>query len=184
MTRVAIVYHSGYGHTHRMAQAVAEGANAELIAIDAEGNLPPGAWEQLKAADAIIFGTPTYMGSVSWQFKKFADASSKPWYAQEWKDKVAAGFTTSAGMSGDKQGTLTTLFTLAMQHGMIWVSQGLMPANTKSAKRDDVNYLVSYSGAIAQSPSDGGTGDMSAGDLATARLFGKRVADIATRLKG
>jgi multimeric flavodoxin WrbA len=97
---------------------------------------------------------------------------------------VAAGFTNSAGMSGDKQGTLTTLFTLAMQHGMIWVSQGLMPANTKSAKRDDVNYLVSYSGAIAQSPSDGGTGDMSAGDLATARLFGKRVADIATRLKG
>jgi len=184
MTRVAIVYHSGYGHTHRMAQAVAEGANAELIAIDAEGNLPAGAWEQLKAADAIIFGTPTYMGSVSWQFKKFADASSKPWYAQEWKDKVAAGFTNSAGMSGDKQGTLTTLFTLAMQHGMIWVSQGLMPANTKSAKRDDVNYLVSYSGAIAQSPSDGGTGDMSAGDLATARLFGKRVADIATRLKG
>ena len=184
MTRIAVVYHSGYGHTHRMAQAVAEGANAELIAIDAEGNLPAGGWEQLKAADAIIFGTPTYMGSVSWQFKKFADASSKPWYAQEWKDKVAAGFTNSAGMSGDKQGTLTTLFTLAMQHGMIWVSQGLMPANTKSAKRDDVNYLVSYSGAIAQSPSDGGTGDMSAGDLATAKLFGKRVADIAARLKG
>jgi NAD(P)H dehydrogenase (quinone) len=184
MTRIVVVYHSGYGHTQRMAQAVAEGANAELIAIDAEGNLPAGGWEQLKAADAIIFGTPTYMGSVSWQFKKFADASSKPWYAQEWKDKVAAGFTNSAGMNGDKQGTLTTLFTLAMQHGMIWVSQGLMPANTRSAKRDDVNYLVSYSGAIAQSPSDGGTGDMSAGDLATAKLFGKRVADIATRLKG
>jgi NAD(P)H dehydrogenase (quinone) len=183
MTRIAVVYHSGYGHTHRMAQAVAEGANAELIAIDAEGNLPAGGWEQLKAADAIIFGTPTYMGSVSWQFKKFADASSKPWYAQEWKDKVAAGFTNSAGMNGDKQGTLTTLFTLAMQHGMIWVSQGLMPANTKGAQRDDVNYLVSYSGAIAQSPSDGGTGDMSAGDLATARLFGKRVAAIAARLK-
>ena len=184
MARVTVVYHSGYGHTQRMAQAVAEGANAELIAIDAEGNLPAGGWEQLKAADAIIFGTPTYMGSVSWQFKKFADASSKPWYAQEWKDKVAAGFTNSAGMNGDKQGTLTTLFTLAMQHGMIWVSQGLMPSNSKAAKRDDVNYLVSYSGAIAQSPSDGSTADMSAGDLATARLFGKRVADIAARLKG
>src|ERR671921_718783 len=111
MTRIAVVYHSGYGHTQRMAQAVAEGANAELIAIDAEGNLPPNGWEQLKAADAIIFGTPTYMGSVSWQFKKFADASSKPWYAQEWKDKVAAGFTNSAGMSGDKFNVLVTLFT-------------------------------------------------------------------------
>ncbi|MBA3773887.1 MAG: flavodoxin family protein [Ramlibacter sp.] len=184
MARIAVVFHSGYGHTQRMAQAVAGGAGAQLVAIDAEGNLPAGGWEQLKAADAIIFGSPTYMGSVSWQFKKFADASSKPWYAQEWKDKVAAGFTNSAGMNGDKQGTLTTLFTLAMQHGMIWVSQGLMPANTKAARRDDVNYLVSYSGAIAQSPSDGGAADMSAGDLETARLFGQRVAAIAARLKG
>ncbi len=184
MTRVAVVYHSGYGHTQRMAQAVAEGANAELVAIDADGNLPAGAWEQLKAADAIIFGTPTYMGSVSWQFKKFADASSKAWYAQEWKDKVAAGFTNSAGMNGDKQGTLTTLFTLAMQHSMIWVSQGLMPSSTKAAQRDDINYLVSYSGAIAQTPSDGGANDMAPGDLETAKIFGKRVAEIAARLKG
>jgi len=183
MTQVVVVYHSGYGHTQRMAQAVAEGAGAQLIAIDADGNLPEGGWEQLKAADAIIFGSPTYMGSVSWQFKKFADASSKPWFSQEWKDKVAAGFTNSAGMNGDKQGTLTTLFTLAMQHGMVWVSQGLMPANTKAARRDDLNYLVSYSGAIAQSPSDGGAGDMAAGDLETAKLFGKRVADVAARLK-
>ena len=73
----------------RMAQAVAEGANARLLAIDAEGNLPAGGWESLKAADAIIFGSPTYMGSVSWQFKKFADASSRAWFAQDWKDKVA-----------------------------------------------------------------------------------------------
>jgi NAD(P)H dehydrogenase (quinone) len=183
VARVVVVYHSGYGHTQRMAQAVAEGANADLLAIDADGNLPAGGWEQLKAADAIIFGCPTYMGNISWQFKKFADASSKPWYAQEWKDKLAGGFTNSAGMSGDKFATLTTLFTLAMQHSMIWVSQGLMPSNTKAAKRDDVNYLVSYSGAMAQSPSDGSTADMARGDLATAKLFGKRVADIAARFK-
>ena len=134
MTQVVVVYHSGYGHTQRMAQAVADGAGAQLVAIDAEGNLPAGGWEQLKAADAIIFGSPTYMGGVSWQFKKFADASSRPWYAQEWKDKLAAGFTNSAGMNGDKQGTLTSLFTLAMQHSMLWVSQGLMPSNTKMAR--------------------------------------------------
>jgi NAD(P)H dehydrogenase (quinone) len=183
MPNIAIVFHSGYGHTQRMAQAVAEGAGGQLVAIDADGNLPAGGWEALKAADAIIFGSPTYMGSVSWQFKKFADASSKPWFAQEWKDKLAAGFTNSAGMNGDKQGVLTSLFTLAMQHGMIWVSQGLMPSNTKGAKRDDVNYLVSYSGAIAQSPSDAGADAMSAGDLETARIFGKRVADVAARFK-
>lgn len=183
MPEIVVVFHSGYGHTQRMAQAVARGAGAQLLAIDPEGNLPAGGWEQLEAADAIIFGSPTYMGSVSWQFKKFADASSRPWYAQAWKDKIAAGFTNSAGMSGDKQGTLLTLFTLAMQHGMIWVSQGLMPSNTQAAKRDDPNYLVSYSGAMAQSPSDAGADAMSAGDLETARLFGERVADIAGRFK-
>ncbi|WP_374665715.1 flavodoxin family protein [Ramlibacter sp.] len=183
MPSIVVVYHSGYGHTQRMAQAVADGAGASLLAIDAEGNLPAGGWEQLKAADAIIFGSPTYMGSVSWQFKKFADASSKPWFAQEWKDKIAAGFTNSAGMNGDKHQVLTTLFTLAMQHGMIWVSQGLMPSNTRGAKRDDVNYLVSYSGAIAQSPSDAGADAMAAGDLETARLFGERVAQVAARFQ-
>jgi hypothetical protein len=88
------------------------------IAIDAEGNLPAGRLGAAgKAADAIVFGSPTYMGSVSWQFKKFADASSKPWFAQEWKDKLFAGFTNSASMNGDKFSTLTYLFTLAMQHG-------------------------------------------------------------------
>jgi NAD(P)H dehydrogenase (quinone) len=183
MTTVTVVFHSGYGHTQRMAHAVADGAGAQLLTIDAEGNLPPGGWEQLEASDAIIFGSPTYMGSVSWQFKKFADASSKPWFAQKWKDKVAAGFTNSAGMSGDKLQSLQAMFTLAMQHGMIWVSQGLMPANLKSSKRDDVNYIVSYSGAMAQSPADGGVADMSPGDLETARLLGVRVAEIAARLK-
>ena len=94
MSKIAIVFHSGYGHTQRMAQAVAEGAAGELITIDAEGNLTEAQWATLAAADAIIFGSPTYMGSVSWQFKKFADASSKPWFTQVWKDKIAAGFTT------------------------------------------------------------------------------------------
>jgi NAD(P)H dehydrogenase (quinone) len=183
MANVVVVYHSGYGHTQRLAQSVAEGAGALLLAIDAEGNLPAGGWDQLREADAIIFGSPTYMGSVSWQFKKFADASSRPWFAQEWKDKIAAGFTNSAGMNGDKFNVLTTLFTLAMQHGMIWVSQGLMPSNTRGARRDDVNYLVSYSGAIAQSPTDAGADAMSPGDLETGRLFGKRVAEAADRWK-
>lgn len=181
MPEIVVVYHSGYGHTQRMAQAVAQGAGAHLLAIDAEGNLPAGGWEQLAAADAIIFGSPTYMGSVSWQFKKFADASSRPWFAQQWKDKIAAGFTNSAGMNGDKFNVLTDLFTLAMQHGMVWVSQGLMPSQMRDSKRDDVNYLVSYAGAIAASPADAGADAMAPGDLETARLFGARVAAAAAR---
>ena len=103
MTQVAIVYHSGYGHTRRMAQSVAEGAakhaQVHSIEIDAEGNVPESAWQTLLDSDAIVFGSPTYMGSVSWQFKKFADATSKPWFTQQWKDKLAAGFTNSASMN-------------------------------------------------------------------------------------
>ena len=183
MTKVIVVYHSGYGHTQRMAHCVAEGASAELLVIDADGNLPEDGWETLAAADAIIMGSPTYMGGVSWQFKKFADASSRPWYAQAWKNKVFAGFTNSAAINGDKVCTLNYLFTLAMQHGGIWVSQGSMPSNSKAAQRDDANYLGSYSGAIAHSPSDAGAGEMSRGDLETARDFGARVAEVASRFK-
>ena len=179
MPKVAVVYHSGYGHTQRMAQAVAEGAGAELLAIDADGNLPGSGWETLAAADAIILGSPTYMGSVSWQFKKFVDASSKPWYTQAWKDKLFAGFTNSASLNGDKSSTLTYMFTLAMQHGGIWVSQGVLPSNSKAAQRNDANFLGSYSGAMAQSPSDAGAGEMAAGDLDNARKLGQRVLEVA-----
>lgn len=184
MTKVAVVFHSGYGHTLRMAQAVAEGAAAQLVAIDAEGNLPAGGWETLAAADAIVMGSPTYMGTVSWQFKKFADASSKPWFSQGWKDKVFAGFTNSATMNGDKLSTLHYLFTLAMQHSGIWVGTGMMPSNAKAAQRNDLNYVGSFSGAMAQSPSDSGPDEMLPGDLETARLFGERVARVAARLQG
>jgi NAD(P)H dehydrogenase (quinone) len=183
MSKIVTVYHSGYGHTKRMAEAVAAGAGAQLIAIDAEGNLPAGGWEALQAADAIILGSPTYMGSVSWQFKKFADASSKQWFTQQWKDKLFAGFTNSATMNGDKLSTLHYLFTLAMQHAGIWVGTGMMPSNSKAATRNDVNYVGSFSGAMAQSPSDSSPDEMLPGDLETAKLFGKRVAETADKIK-
>jgi NAD(P)H dehydrogenase (quinone) len=178
---IVIVYFSGYGHTKRMAEAVAQGASGTLLAVDGEGNLPDGAWETLAAADAIIFGAPTYMGSVPWQYKKFIDASSKPWYSQQWKDKIAAGFTNSASMNGDKLSTLHYLFTLSQQHSMIWVGTGLMPSNSKAAGRNDVNYVASFSGAMAQTPSDASVDEMLPGDLETARLFGARVAAVAAK---
>jgi NAD(P)H dehydrogenase (quinone) len=183
MPTITVIYHSGYGHTQRMAKAVADGADAELIAIDADGNLPEGAWDTLNASDAIIMGSPTYMGSVSWQFKKFADASSTPWFAHAWKDKIFAGFTNSATINGDKFSTLNYLFTLAMQHGGIWVGTGMMTSNTKAAQRNDPNYLGSFSGAMAQSPSDAGAAEMFPGDLATALSFGKRVAEVAGKFQ-
>ena len=181
MSKIVIVYHSGYGHTKRVAEYVSEGAGGELLAIDAEGNLPDGAWETLAAADAIIFGTPTYMGGPSWQFKKFADASSKVWFGSGWKDKVFGGFTNSASFSGDKQNTLVYLNTLASQHGGIWVSLGLPPANKKAATREDVNNLGGSVGLLVQSPSDASVQEIPQGDLDTAVAYGKRVAEIAAK---
>lgn len=179
--QIVVVYFSGYGHTKRMAEAVAQGASASLLAVDQEGNLPEGGWEQLAAADAIVFGAPTYMGSVPWQYKKFIDASSKAWYHQQWKNKLAAGFTNSASMNGDKLSTLHYLFTLSQQHSMIWVGTGMMPSNSKAATRNDVNYVASFSGAMATTPSDASADEMLPGDLETARLFGARVAEVAAK---
>lgn len=186
MSTVAVVFHSGYGHTARQAQAVAEGAgrvsgaSVRLIPVaEAEAN-----WDALNAADAIVFGAPTYMGGPSGEFKVFADRTSKAWFAQAWKDKVAGGFTNSASLNGDKHSTLAYFVTLAMQHGMIWVGTGLLPANSSKAQRNDINRMGAFTGAMAQSDSDVGP-DVAPpeGDLETARLYGERIAQLATRLR-
>ncbi|MGR7997856.1 flavodoxin family protein [Xanthobacter sp. ZOL 2024] len=189
MIKIAIVFHSGYGHTRRVAEhvrqgAASTGAEVELIAIDAEGNVPEGTWEGLKAADAIIFGAPTYMGGPSWQFKKFADASSKPWYGMEWKNKIAAGFTNSATLNGDKESTLMYLSTLAAQHKMLWTGSGMHPSNSKASTRDDLNNLGGYRGLLVVSPSDAAVDEMIPGDLKTAEAFGANVAEVAREVKG
>lgn len=182
MTRVVVVYHSGYGHTKRVAEHVAQGADAEIVAIDAEGQIPEGDWAKLDGADAIILGSPTYMGNVSWQFKKFADGTSQAWLARRWQNKVFGGFTNSASLNGDKQVSLVAMQTLASQHGGIWVSLGLLPANQKASTRDDLNNLGGSAGLLVQSPSDASVDEVPAGDLNTAIAYGKRVAEVASKL--
>lgn len=138
MSRIAIVYHSGYGHNAALAAAVVEGVNAvpgasaDLLRIEgADQDFAP-LLKDIEGADAVIFGSPTYMGSVSAPFKAFMDASSKPWSEARWANKLAAGFTISASWSGDKLNTLQTLAVFAAQHGMLWVSVGLPPGNNNS----------------------------------------------------
>ena len=177
MTKSVVIYHSGYGHTQRIAQSVAEGANAQLIAIDADGNITKSDWAALDAADAILMGSPTYMGSVSWQFKKFADASSKQWMSGAWKDKVAGGFTISANLSGDKLSTLQYFITLSMQLGMVWVGQTIPNDGT-------LNRLGSYSGLMTQVGPTSPAADIPKGDLDTAKAYGARVAQMAAKLRG
>jgi multimeric flavodoxin WrbA len=182
MARTVVVYHSGYGHTKVVAEHVARGAQGTLVAIDAEGNLTEDEWALVNEADAIIFGTPTYMGNVSWQFKKFADATSKAWFTRAWQDKVFGGFTNSASPNGDKQVAMITLQTLASQHGGIWVSLGVPPSNTKAATIADPNNLGGSVGLLTRAPADASVDEVHAGDLATAETYGARVAAIAARL--
>ncbi len=186
MTTIAIAFHSGYGHTRRQAEAVlagaasVSGAAAKLYPVDA---LDEAQWAELDAADAIIFGAPTYMGSASAKFKEFMDASSKRWFTQAWKNKVAAGFTTSASQSGDKLNTLIQLMVFANQQAMIWVGLDIMPGNNNSkGSVDDLNRLGSSSGAMAQANSDQGAEAMLESDLKTAERLGARVAETAAAL--
>ena len=180
--RIVVVYFSGYGHTRRQAEMVSKGAGGTLMEISGQGELDEEQWAMLDEATAIIFGSPTYMGMASWQFKRFAEASSKRWFTQAWKDKFFGGFTNSASLNGDKQCTMNYLVTLAMQHGGIWIGLGLLPANSKAATRNDLNNLGASIGAYMQSPSDCSVEEIPQGDLDTALAYGKRIAEVVDRL--
>jgi NAD(P)H dehydrogenase (quinone) len=187
VTSIAVVYHSGYGHTAEIAKAVARGANAVdgLAARMIRVEVIDRHWDDLAMADAIIFGAPTYMGGVSAPFKAFMDASSKVWAAQGWKDKIAAGFTHSGSQGGDKYNTITQLFTLAMQHGMIWAGLGLMPGNNSSkGSLSDLNRLGSSTGSMTQSNVDQGAEAILESDRKTAEHLGRRVAQVTLQFAG
>ena len=180
MAKTVVVFHSGYGHTERLAKVVAEGAGAALIAIDQNGDISDEAWQALDEADAIIFGSPTYMGGPSWQFKKFADASSRlarpqvagqsvrRLYQQRQPERRQAGHVDRAADAG---------FATWRPVGQ----PGLLPANTKSAQRTDVNNPGRFGGAAGADPG-GCRREMLSGDLATAKLYGQRVAGFAAKL--
>ena len=136
MIKVAVVYHSGFGHTKLQAEAVHRGAagidgvQALLLTAQEAGE----DLDRLDDADAIIFGSPTYMGSMSAEMKKFLEAAAAKWFTLAWKDKVAGAFTNSSSFSGDKVNTLVGLMINAMQQGMIFVSLGLHPAASDPAQ--------------------------------------------------
>lgn len=185
--RIAIVYHSGYGHTARQAEAVRAGVEevADAAALLLSVEEAPARWDDLAAAEAIIFGAPTYMASASASFKTFQEASSRAVMARGflWQDKLAAGFTNSGARSGDKLATLIQLALFAAQHGMHWVSLGLPPANNSTTGSEaELNRLGFWLGAGAQSNTDQGP-ELAppASDLATARHLGRRVAETALR---
>lgn len=134
----------------------------------------------LDRADAVVFGAPTYMGAASAVFKTFAETTSQAWGdGLRWKDKIAAGFTNSQNINGNKENTLLEMFVLAAQHGMHWVSLGAYPGwNTSTGSAEDLNRLGGFTGAMAQSHGDAGPDQAPPpADLATAAHLGRRVAE-------
>jgi len=188
MSKLVVVYHSGYGHTKLQAEAVLRGAD-RVEGIDAELLTTSEATDrldELDSADAIIFGCPTYMGSMSAEMKKFVEVAAKKWFTLAWKDKIAGAFTNSSSFSGDKLNTLIGLVINAMQHGMIYVGTGLMPAASDPESMnqidgpgpDVVNRVGSFTGPMSASFQVDPPGAPTQGDLETAELYGQRVAEI------
>lgn len=178
--KASIVYHSGFGHTQVVAEKIAEGLKkgsvevALLTAETAMNNI-----SALHESDILIFGSPTYMGSISAVFKQFMEDTSRFWYQQPWKDKLAAGFTNSSTTNGDKLNTLTDICLFAAQHSMIWISTGILPAFSQNRQLPTPNGMGSYLGLMTQS--DGARQPGIPDDLETAELFGSRIAETAKK---
>jgi NAD(P)H dehydrogenase (quinone) len=193
MKQIAIVYFSGSGHTQLLAEAVQRGAasisdtSAQLVPIDGR-DIVGGRFQneallvELGKADAIIFGSPTYMGTIAAQFKAFADSTAGIWFTRGWKNKLAAGFTHSGSPSGDKLSTLQYLSLFAAQHGMLWI--GNAEASSQETSGAHVNRLGSFLGVMGftQQP-PGTTPEVNAGDVLTAERLGRRVANLAQRFE-
>ncbi|MEJ6001472.1 flavodoxin family protein [Paucibacter soli] len=185
MKRLAIIYHSAHGHTAHIAQQVLQGAQqvpgveAELLRAEALAARP----EALLTYDAYIFGSPTYMGGVSGPFKSFMDATGRLWRTQALRGRIAAGFTVSSLPAGDKQSTLQGMFAFAMQHGLIWVGNPILPEQHAGVPYEQAaNRLGSWSGLMAQAGHGAPADDFAPGDVKTARMFGRNLAETLLRL--
>jgi NAD(P)H dehydrogenase (quinone) len=185
MNQIAVVYHSGHGHTQFIARKVADGAAGEIDApvalLKADDLIArPG---DLVRYDGLILGSPTYLGGVSATFKALMDATGGLWRRQQLRGKLAAGFTVSSLPSGDKQSTLQSLFTFCMQHGMIWIGNPFVPEQQTGVPEDDaVNRLGSWTGLMAQARHGSPADAFPPGDERGARLFGANFARSMARI--
>jgi multimeric flavodoxin WrbA len=185
MKKLAIVYHSAHGHTRHIAEQVVLGARgvdgmrvdllqAEVLAVQPD---------QLLRYDGIVLGSPTYLGGVSGPFKSFMDATGRLWRTQKLRGKLAAGFTVSSLPSGDKQSTLLSMFVFSMQHGMVWVGNPILPEQHDGVPYEQAaNRLGSWSGLMAQAGHASPADSFAPGDVKTARLFGRNVAETLLRM--
>ncbi|HEY9104141.1 flavodoxin family protein [Chitinimonas sp.] len=182
MTHTLIVFHSGTGSTAQLAEAARQGAaeigTASLLRING-ADIVDGRWRnesllaELDEADAVLFGTPTYMGGPSAQFKAFADATGGRWERQALAGKLAGGFTIGSSLNGDQLQTLHYLSILASQHGMLWCNLAVTPGRDPLGR----NPLGTQLGVTAQNVE----GRVADAYIETARYLGRRIARMASR---
>jgi len=200
--KLYIVYYSMYGHIHRMAQAVADGANevqgAEVIvrrvpetlsqdilgkmkALDAQrefSNIPICTVDELESADAIIFGTPTRFGNMCGQMRQFLDSTSILWSKGSLVGKVGSVFTSSNTQHGGQETTIISFHFTLLHQGMIIV--GLPYAFQGQMRTDEITGCSPYGASTIA----GAQGERmpSKNELEGARFQGRHVATIASRL--
>lgn len=182
---VVVAYQSGFGHTAFLAEAVASGARSAGASVTPIqlADVTEDDWQVLDAADAIIFGTATYMGNVSAVFQTFAEQTGRRCQQGTWRDKIAAGFTNSGSKSGDKLNSLVSLAVFAAQHHMHWVNLGLGPGwNHSTASEDELNRLGFWLGAAAATDVDANPDEVHPSDIATCEHLGRRVAEVTRQL--
>jgi NAD(P)H dehydrogenase (quinone) len=201
---VQIVFYSMYGHTCKMAEAVAEGAREvedvevnlyqvpELVpeevleragakaARAAFAHIPVAKPEQLAEADAIIFGTPTRFGNMCAQMRNFLDQTGPLWMKGALIGKVGSVFTSTATQHGGQETTITSFHSTLLHHGMIIV--GVPYSEQRLVNMSEITGGTPY-GASTLAGGDGSR-QPSENELAIARFQGRHVARIARQLKG
>lgn len=185
MKKIAVVYHSGHGHTEHIAKYIVSGArnaeNVDVTLIEAEKLCSDV--NRLVEFDGIIWGSPTYLGGVSSTFKRFMDATGGMWRKQLMKGKLASGFTVSSLPAGDKQSTLLSMFVFSMQHGMIWAGNPILPEQHNGIPYEEAaNRLGSWSGLMAQAGHSSPADAFDRGDIKTAKLFGENFSTTLHRM--
>jgi NAD(P)H dehydrogenase (quinone) len=180
--KIVIVFHSGFGHTKMVAERIAKGAKSilpdvQLFSIEEAMQ----ASHALQEADTIVFGSPTYFGNVSADFKRFMESTGNIWAQQRWKNKLAAGFTNSSSTNGDKLSTLISLSIFAAQHSMMWIPLGILPKYDEGGNQiAEHNGMASYLGLMTLSSNAYQFKEPT--ELSTAELFGQRIAEVTKQV--
>ncbi len=174
---ICIPYFSGNGHTAKLADHIAKGiGTARLIDIE---QITQDDWDAMDAAPAILFGTPTYMGSSAARYDMFLEEASSRWVKQVWANKIAGGFTVATFPSGDKLSTLMRLAVYAAQMGMIWIGPNAIGAPV-NAQASGLNQNGSWLGLMATSSRDKSE-LITPEDAETAQRFGMRIRQASDR---